>query len=282
MAGLMPAYYTNESQTVVYRSGDLDLSNSCANWSSGYRLPTEAEWEKAARGGLGGHRFPWGDTISWSQANYFAEPSSYYYDVNSTNFWDTTFATGNYPYTSPVGYFAPNGYGLYDTAGNVLQWCWDWYGSYTSGSQTDPRGPTSGRIRVSRGGDWNTGPYYCRTAARDGYNDGGSTNSYYFIGFRSVLPHIGLPVITVQLPVQKHIHPGDSGTFRIAAIGDAPLSYQWQENGTNIVSATGTSLTLTNIQLGIYYIAVEVSNGVGSTMSQTAELLVSSGTIGEH
>ena len=71
MAGLPPAYFTSAALAVVYRSGDLDISNSCVNWSSGYRLPTEAEWEKAARGGAGGQRFPWGNTISESQANYY-------------------------------------------------------------------------------------------------------------------------------------------------------------------------------------------------------------------
>ena len=130
--GKTPAYYTTSAQTVVYRSGDMDISNSCVKWSSGYRLPTEAEWEKAARGGASGQRFPWGNTISWSQANYFAYPSGYSYDVNPTSGYHPTFATGAWPYTSPVGYFAPNGYGLYDMAGNVWQWCWDWYGGYGS------------------------------------------------------------------------------------------------------------------------------------------------------
>jgi hypothetical protein len=101
------------------------------------------------------------------------------------------------------------------------------------------------------------------------------------MGFRSVLPPSGLPVISVQLLGNYHIYPGDSKTFRIAATGDAPLSYQWQENGTNIVSATGTSLTLTNVQLGIYYISVEVSNGLGLIMSSSAELDAVPSGIGE-
>jgi formylglycine-generating enzyme required for sulfatase activity len=75
MEGRTPAYYTDGTQTIVYHTGDIDISNSCVNWNGGgYRLPTEAEWEKAARGGLSGQRFPWGNTISWSQANYFGYP----------------------------------------------------------------------------------------------------------------------------------------------------------------------------------------------------------------
>ena len=80
-----------------------------------------------------------------------------------------------------------------------------------------------------RGGSWDDDAFDCRTAFR-GYNY--PTYSYFYIGFRSVLPHIGLPVITVQPLAQQQVAPGDSVMFTIAAIGDAPLSYQWQENGT--------------------------------------------------
>jgi sulfatase modifying factor 1 len=181
--GRVPAYYTDAGLSVRYRSGQVA---PYVNWGSGYRLPTEAEWEKAARGGASGQRFPWGNTISWSQANYDAYPLSaggYDYDVNPTSGYDPTFNDGVYPYTSPVGYFAANGYGLYDMAGNLWQWCWDWYGSYSSGSQTDPRGPASGSLRVNRGGSWDDLAISCRTASR--YSP---TSCYYNFGFRSVLP----------------------------------------------------------------------------------------------
>jgi formylglycine-generating enzyme required for sulfatase activity len=183
--GKTPAYYTDAGLSVRYRTGQVA---PYVNWGSGYRLPTEAEWEKAARGGASGQRFPWGNTILWSQANYYADPLSdggYAYDVNPTSGYDPAFNDGIVPYTSPVGYFAANGYGLYDMAGNVWQWCWDWYGSYSSGAQTDPRGPTSGSFRVYRGGSWDFHAFDCRTANRYSFHP---TDGIYNIGFRSVLP----------------------------------------------------------------------------------------------
>ena len=95
---------------VVYRTGDLDISNSCVNWNAGYRLPTEAEWEKAARGGLSGQRFPWGNTISESQANYDSI-AGYTNDLGPNGF-NSIGLIGGHPYTSPVGSFAPNAQNL--------------------------------------------------------------------------------------------------------------------------------------------------------------------------
>lgn len=187
--GLTPCYYKEAGLTTVYKTG---TGTPYPKWNGGYRLPTEAEWEKAARGGAGGHRFPWADadTISWSRANYYAYPSGNAYDVNPTQGNNPTFNDGVQPYTSPVGYFAPNGHGLYDMAGNVWELCWDrydgsWY-SNAGATQSDTRGPIgTSSSRVLRGGSWyhtSNGP---RCAVRANANAGGPAASSY--GFRCVL-----------------------------------------------------------------------------------------------
>jgi formylglycine-generating enzyme required for sulfatase activity len=153
MEGRIPAYYTNAEQTAVYRTGRVDVRNDQVKWTTGYRLATEAEWEMAARGGTTGRRYSWSDSngISHSRANYG---------------FDSNFQAGGMPYTSPVGYFAANAYGLYDMTGNVYAWCWDWGAPYSSATQTNPRGPTTGSGRIIRGGGWAGYESDCRAAFR--------------------------------------------------------------------------------------------------------------------
>ncbi|MEI9865452.1 MAG: SUMF1/EgtB/PvdO family nonheme iron enzyme [Limisphaerales bacterium] len=169
-AGLSPVYFTDAGLTQIYTNGEV---TPYVNWTNnGYRLPTEAEWEKAARGGLSKQRFPWGNTISKSLAIIMAARSTPY-DLGPNGF-SAAFTSGGPPYTSPVGYFAPNGYGLYDMAGNVFEWCWDWYAAtpYPTGSPylggNDPHGPTSGIYRIFRGGPWNGFAGNARCSGRAG------------------------------------------------------------------------------------------------------------------
>jgi formylglycine-generating enzyme required for sulfatase activity len=170
--GLTPAYYTSESRDSidVYRQGQLDLEAEWVDWQSGYRLPTEVEWEYAARGGLSGRRFPWGDTISHAQANYDA---SYFFpfDLSYPEGFHPDFIDWSGNFVSPAGPFQPNGYGLYDLAGNMWEWTWDEY--------------PGGFFRVNRGGCWAIDA----GRVRNGYqHDGHPGRAGVCRGLRALLP----------------------------------------------------------------------------------------------
>jgi formylglycine-generating enzyme required for sulfatase activity len=109
--GFVPCYYTDENRTTVYRSGEINLTNFHVDWTaSGYRLPTEAEWEVAARGGRVSNKYAWGNSPFPSKANYV----------------DTRIGK-----SAAVGTFDANGYGIHDIGGNLYEWTWDWYDSRT-------------------------------------------------------------------------------------------------------------------------------------------------------
>jgi len=136
-----------------------------------YRLPTEAEWEYACRAGTTAP-FYTGDCISMDQANY------------DGNYPGSACSKGVYrEKTVEVGSFAPNPWGLYDMHGNVWEWCEDWYGNYIVGAVTDPKGPSSGSVRVLRGGSWSSDARYLRSADRGGDFPGFRYNN---LGFRIV------------------------------------------------------------------------------------------------
>ena len=151
--GLSPAY-------TISGSGD----NQTVAWNrnaNGYRLPTEAEWEYACRAGT---------TTAYNTGASISNNTGWYGGNSDKK-------------THPVGQKATNAWGLYDMHGNVWEWCWDWYGNYPSGAQTDPVGAMSGSVRVIRGGSWGDSGRFLRSAYR---SYGTPSDRDYFVGFRLV------------------------------------------------------------------------------------------------
>ena len=160
--GLIPCYTVGG--VICRQAGGAP---DCSFAASGYRLPTHTEWEYAARGGIASKRFPWGDTITHQQANYYSHASASN-DVSKTRGHHPDYAKGMAPFTAPVASFEPNGFGLYDMVGNIWEWCWA------------PKGAS----RMFRGGSWDGDS----SGVRSGYRSEkiGNGEQSMFGGFRCV------------------------------------------------------------------------------------------------
>ena len=167
-----------EEKTPVYDLSTWELTDQ---FGGGYRLPTEAEWERAAAWDTSSGGKHW----IYGYMSDDASPDRMNYDRNNP------LSLSGYPYTSPVRYYdgsgstmdSPSPAGCYDMSGNVWEWCYDWYDGdyYDGGSMTNPTGPSGASHRVGRGGCWSYGAVICRTANRDGFTP---SDTYGGIGFR--------------------------------------------------------------------------------------------------
>lgn len=204
MEGRVPVYRANEAGSEVLRQGEMDPTAAMVRWrSNGYRLPTELEWEWAARGGLVRQHYAWASA---------GEGFERYLDGSRANYWESgdPWESEADCSTSPVGFFdgrspeaaedMANGYGLYDVTGNVSEWCWDWYldtwYADPASGEANTRGPAAGYGRVLRGGSWISSAKYSRVSAR--YMSAPSYRCHCY-GFRCV---VGL-VIPAEVGIRR-------------------------------------------------------------------------------
>ena len=131
-----------------------------------YRLPTEAEWEYAARGGLKSRGYKYSGSNTLGDVAWYWQNSGDHFLSGTDDDWDWDKIENNHGQTHPVKQKQSNELGLYDMSGNVWEWCQDWYGDYTTNCQSNPQGPANGSDRVIRGGSWSDFAWGCRVSNR--------------------------------------------------------------------------------------------------------------------
>jgi formylglycine-generating enzyme required for sulfatase activity len=248
--GSNPSYFGGDLNNPVEMVSWYDATNYCGKLTEAeraagrlpagyvYRLPTEAEWEYACRAATA-TRFSYGDDPGYSQLGNYA--------------WYLSNSEGR---THAVGLKQPNGWGLCDMAGNVLEWCLDWYGTYPGGSVSDPVGPTTGSDRVFRGGGWTYGGGECRSALRP---RNPPVNGYADLGFRAVLAPDQPLQPTNPDPTKLAWIP--SGTFTMGSPASEQDRYDWEGPQTVVTITRG-------FWMGRYEVTqVEYLTAIGSNPS---------------